>query len=126
MKRKNKTDSAEHQLKRYRGIIPWLVIILLSTFLWPTNTSAQSADDIEFEHISIKQGLSQGSVNCILQDNRGFMWFGTQAGLNRYDGHDFKTYSHDSNNKWSLSHSLAISIYKNRDGTLWIGTYGGG
>jgi ligand-binding sensor domain-containing protein len=58
---------------------------------------------IEFEHISIKEGLSQGSFNCILQDNKGFMWFGTQNGLNRYDGHEFKPYTLDTDNPKVLS-----------------------
>lgn len=48
-----------------------------------------------FEHLSVKQGLSQATVTCILQDSRGFMWFGTQDGLNRFDGYTFTIFKHD-------------------------------
>jgi hypothetical protein len=46
---------------------------------------------LKFAHLSLEQGLSQSTVLCILQDRRGFMWFGTQDGLNRYDGYTFKS-----------------------------------
>ncbi len=51
-------------------------------------------DDINFEHISIEQGLSQSSVHTILQDQYGYMWFGTLDGLNRYDGNEIRVYKH--------------------------------
>ncbi|MDQ1352562.1 MAG: hypothetical protein QG657_2868, partial [Acidobacteriota bacterium] len=126
MTRKNKTDSAEYELKRQKNTILLILINLISTLIWPLKVNSLPDDGIEFKHISIKEGLSQGSINCIIQDSRGFMLFGTQAGLNRYDGHNFKIYSHEANKKWSLSHNLAISIYKDSKETIWIGTYGGG
>ncbi|MCU0286269.1 MAG: PAS domain S-box protein [Acidobacteria bacterium] len=126
MKGKNGTDSDGHEVKRYRGIIPSLLIIFLSTFLWPPNISAQNTENIEFDHISIEQGLSQSTVFCIIQDCRGFMWFGTQNGLNRYDGNTFKVYVHNPKNPESLSLDLVISIYEDKSGLIWIGTLGGG
>lgn len=81
---------------------------------------------IKFEHISIQQGLSQSTVSCILQDKKGFMWFGTEDGLNRYDGYNFTIYKNDSLDKTSLSDSYILSLYEDKSGTLWIGTYSGG
>ena len=84
------------------------------------------AQRIKFERISIEQGLSQNSVHCILQDSRGFMWFGTWDGLNKYDGHSFTVYRHDLEDPDSLSNNIVRSIYEDRSGALWIGTQGGG
>ncbi len=82
--------------------------------------------DIIFSRISIEQGLSQSVVNTILQDSQGFLWFGTQDGLNRYDGYDFKVYKNDPNDDQTLSNDWVTSIAEDADGTLWIGTLGGG
>jgi two-component system sensor histidine kinase ChiS len=49
---------------------------------------------LKFEHISSEDGLSQNTVTAIIQDQKGFMWFATQEGLNRYDGYEFKIYGH--------------------------------
>ena len=77
-----------------------------------------------FEHLSVKQGLSQADVNCILQDSKGFIWFGTQDGLNRYDGYGFRVFKHDPGDPNSLDESWIVSIGETPDGTLWIGTVG--
>src|SRR5512147_1605673 len=58
---------------------------------------------LRFDHIGIEQGLSQSSVQAIFQDSLGFLWFGTQDGLNRYDGYTFKTYKPDPDAPNSLS-----------------------
>lgn len=81
---------------------------------------------INFTHITQDQGLSQNSVFCILQDSKGFMWFGTQDGLNKYDGYNFKVYRPDPENPFSLSNNHITSLCEDRNGTLWIGTAWGG
>jgi len=81
---------------------------------------------IHFENLSIEDGLSQGTVFCILQDSKGFMWFGTEDGLNRFDGYNFKVYRNSPNNPNSPSHNYIRIFYEDRDDQLWIGTYGGG
>ena len=83
------------------------------------------AQDFKFEHISLEQGLSQSTVECILQDRQGFLWFGTDDGLNKYDGYRFITYRHEPHNKNSLSSNLVFSIFEDESGFLWIGTDGG-
>ena len=77
---------------------------------------------IKFERLSIEEGLSQDQVYCIYQDSRGFMWFGTQDGLNRYDGYQFKVYRHNPENPHSLSDYAINAIVEDASGALWIGT----
>ncbi len=81
---------------------------------------------IRFEHLSTDQGLSQSNVICILQDSRGFMWFGTRDGLNKYDGYNFTVYKHEAGNPHSLSNNFIRAIIETRNGDVWIGTQGGG
>ncbi|HUF00749.1 MAG TPA: two-component regulator propeller domain-containing protein [Anaerolineales bacterium] len=81
---------------------------------------------LRFDHISIEQGLSQSSVRVIFQDSRGFLWFGTEDGLNRYDGYTFKTYKPDPDAPYSLSDRWINSIVEDQEGYLWIATRLGG
>ncbi len=81
---------------------------------------------IRFEHISLDRGLSQSVVLAILQDQQGFLWFGTQEGLNRYDGYEFIVYKNDPSDPYSISNSFVQALYEDDDGILWIGTFGGG
>jgi len=125
----NKTNMFSEFKKKNDNSIALALLLLFSAMAaltFPAALRAQNYDGIKFEHISIEQGLSQSTVFCIIQDNRGFMWFGTDSGLNRYDGHEFKPYTSDPKNKDTLSHNLVISIFKGQSGILWIGTRGGG
>ncbi len=81
---------------------------------------------LRFDRIGIEQGLSQSSVNVIFQDSRGFLWFGTQDGLNRYDGHIFKTYKPDPDVPYSLSDRWITAIVEDKEGYLWVATRLGG
>ena len=81
----------------------------------------------KFERISLEQGLSQSSVFCILQDSKGFMWFGTQDGLNKYDGYSFTVYKNQLNDSTSLNWNYIRCFYEDRrEGVLWVGTDNGG
>ncbi len=105
--------------------------ICLSGLLNWTVVSAQplltaSHDQLRFERLSVEQGLSQNTVQCILQDRHGFMWFGTQDGLNKYDGYAFTVYKPDPQVPQSLSGTRIESLYEDHTGTLWVGTDGGG
>jgi len=77
---------------------------------------------IRFTRISTADGLSQTRVAQIVQDDRGFMWFGTQYGLNRYDGYNFKVFVHDPRRPNSLGGAFISALFKDRSGVLWIGT----
>ena len=81
---------------------------------------------LRFDHISIEQGLSQSSVRAILQDSRGFMWFGTEDGLNRYDGYNFKTFKPDPDVSSSLSDRWINAILEDEQGLIWVATGQGG
>jgi len=84
------------------------------------------AHNIRFSSLSIEDGLSQTTVTAIVQDNAGFMWFGTQDGLNRYDGYQFIHLKHDPQNPASLRSDSIFTLYHDTDGNLWVGTQGGG
>ena len=87
----------------------------------PLKLPVEQATGIRFAHISTAQGLSQIRVTNIVQDDLGFMWFGTLNGLNRFDGYTFKIYLHERGNPNSLSGVDVDSLFKDRDGALWIG-----
>ena len=79
-----------------------------------------------FRVFSIEQGLSQSAVSSIVQDNRGFLWFGTQDGLNRYDGHAYRIYRRTPGDTLSPSDNTINCLVVDRSGDLWFGTYAGG
>jgi ligand-binding sensor domain-containing protein/signal transduction histidine kinase len=76
---------------------------------------------MRFTRISTADGLSQTRVSQIVQDDRGFIWFGTQYGLDRYDGYDFKVFVHEAGRVNSLAGAYVYSLFKDRSGMLWIG-----
>jgi ligand-binding sensor domain-containing protein/signal transduction histidine kinase len=78
-----------------------------------------------FRRLTVGQGLSQSWVRAIVQDRRGFMWFGTQDGLNRYDGRSVARYFHSARDTASLSSSAIQSLFEDSRGNLWIGTESG-
>jgi serine phosphatase RsbU (regulator of sigma subunit)/ligand-binding sensor domain-containing protein len=80
----------------------------------------------KFGHLTIREGLSQSSVRDILQDSRGFLWFATVDGLNRYDGYSFNILKPDPDNPNSIASPFLRSIIEDRNGILWIGTNGEG
>jgi signal transduction histidine kinase/ligand-binding sensor domain-containing protein/CheY-like chemotaxis protein len=79
-----------------------------------------------FRQLSLNEGLSQSTVFAILQDRDGFMWFGTEEGLNRYDGYHFTVYRHDLSDRSSLSNNTIIALAQDSGDALWVGTAGGG
>lgn len=81
---------------------------------------------VEFDHLSIEQGLSQSVVYAIYQDPQGFLWFGTQDGLNRYDGYEFHVFNYDPSEPASISDDWVNVIAEDHDDVMWIGTKSGG
>lgn len=82
--------------------------------------------NLKFEKLSIEHGLSQSTINAIIQDNDGFLWFGTQSGLNKYDGSKFTIFVHDDSDSASISENWITSICQDKYGNIWVGTLGGG
>ena len=100
------------------------VIFLLLPFTWLSGFSQPASP--RFEHIGTESGLSQSNVICILHDSRGFMWFGTRDGLNKYDGYSFTIYKNIPTDPGSISNNFITSIAEDTNGDLWIATWGGG
>ncbi len=104
--------------------LPWISIAPLLIVLYSSAFPQQK--DIRFQRLSLEQGLSQSSVFAIAQDQKGFMWFATQDGLNRYDGYSFAHFSHDDHDSASLSDNYVNALMVDHAGGLWAGTRGGG
>lgn len=80
------------------------------------------AQIIHSSNYNVNQGLSQSNVTCLMKDQRGFLWIGTQDGLNRFDGYEFKTFKHRPSDTNSLSHNYINDIIQSSSGHLWIAT----
>src|SRR5664279_1647676 len=100
--------------------------VLLFLFLIHPFAASSQNKNLEFDHLGTHAGLSQSNVICILQDSKGFMWFGTRDGLNKYDGYKFSVYRNDPTDKYSISNNYISDIIESPNGDLWIATWGGG
>lgn len=83
-------------------------------------------DNMALRYLRTEEGLSQNEVTSILQDNEGFMWFGTRSGLNRYDGYEFLVFDQVPGDSGSLVNTSIERIYKDSKGIIWIGTKSNG
>ena len=81
---------------------------------------------IRFNRLGINDGLSQSTINCILQDKDGYIWVGTQDGLNKYDGYEVVQYKTKLKDKNSIDNAFITALYEDKKGGLWIGTQTGG
>lgn len=100
------------------------ITIVLSLFILQQVNATENKR--YFTHLTPEDGLSHHSVHGIAQDSRGFMWFGSVYGLNRYDGNQIINYLHEKNNPNSLSNNYIRNLYMGRNDILWIATWGGG
>lgn len=97
-----------------------IILLLVWSGFWTIH-----AQDISFNRITSEQGLSNNMIKCVLQDYRGFIWLGTQDGLNRYDGYTVKIYQSTSGDTNSIIDNYILSLLEDRDSILWIGTING-
>lgn len=100
------------------------IYFLFSLLLFQLSVFSQ-IPSVKITRLSLEEGLSQSSVRCILQDKNGFLWIGTQDGLNRYDGYNFKVFKNDPNDANSLSNNLISCLLEDKNGFLWVGTMDG-
>lgn len=77
--------------------------------------------EMQFQHLREEDGLSHATVTSILEDNMGFMWFGTYKGLNRYDGYEMKTYAYSRGENTGLNDDMISSLIQDHNGFIWIG-----
>jgi len=100
--------------------ILFLLVLLISSVAFSQN------QQLNFDRIGSREGLSDLNPLCIIQDSRGFIWIGTENGLNRYDGHQFKVFYNDPADSTTLSSNYVKDILEDGHGDLWIATHGGG
>ena len=100
-------------------------IVILSVLLMLTITARATDNGYSFQHFSVEDGLSQSTVRAITQDCQGNIWFGTQNGLNRYNGYEFKTFYASISDSTKIDDSSINSLYADKEGNLWIGTSSG-
>jgi len=100
-----------------------LFTLLIQVIIAP---AVHGQNGYHFEQLTTRNGLSSNTVNTVFQDSKGFLWFGTETGLNRYDGYRFKIFQNNRNDSNSLSNNYIWSICEDSQGYLWIGTDGGG
>ena len=91
-----------------------LLVFFLALF---SHSASAQLENLKFEHLGIREGLSHSNVRGILQDNEGFMWFATHDGLNKYDGYKFTIYKNIPNDPKSLSHNNLWRILEDKKGT---------
>lgn len=99
-----------------------LLIFLIGTFFYHVYAAPR---DFYFSNLNLKDGLSQISVLDILQDSKGYMWFATRNGLNRYDGRNFVVYKHNPKDSLSLTNNHIYCLAEDYNQNLWIGTFRG-
>ncbi|AFM03754.1 signal transduction histidine kinase [Bernardetia litoralis DSM 6794] len=107
-------------MKRHLSFIYWLIFSCI--FCFAQKIQAQDYD-LAYQHITTENGLSNNFVTTIIQDKKGFIWLGTQEGLNKYDGYSFKIYKSDSEKKYYLnSNHITFLAEGISDNSIWIGT----
>lgn len=102
-----------------------LIFLYLTIIISPSHATPSKPSSYKFRHYSLSEGLSQGTVTSLAQDKDGFIWIGTQDGLNRFDGYHFKIYQHEINNPKSLKSNYITELHVDDAGNLWVGTTNG-
>ena len=94
-----------------------LLLLLLCVAI--TRLSAQP-EDVVFSHVDVGSGMSNNHITSIYKDSRGFMWFGTVSGLNRYDGYQFRVFRHDGHDPHSIPDNYIEQIFEGPEGKMWV------
>jgi len=114
-----------HQHKGLKKTFTFDFILIILFVLNSIIVRAQG-NDLIFDQIFLEEGLSQSIVKCILQDKEGFMYFGTEDGLNRYDGYTFTVMRNNPQDTNSLSYNDINAMCLDKEGNIWIGTFNSG
>jgi ligand-binding sensor domain-containing protein/signal transduction histidine kinase len=101
-------------------ILVFLQVFLIAQFSFPQSL------DIQFTNVGISDGLSNSTVYSIIQDKRGFMWFGTQNGLNKFDGYNFVVFKNIPFDSTSIKDNWVLALHEDSKGNIWVGTHSGG
>src|ERR1035437_1549748 len=104
--------------------LPYFIRLLFIILFFSPMLQAQvqtHPENTKFKHLTVNDGLSDNTVSAILQDKEGFMWLGTNDGLNKYDGYKFTIYRHNPGDTNSIGAGLIGCIYEDKEGLIWIG-----
>ena len=101
------------------------ICAFLSLF-WINGPAMGQQNSVRFEHFTMEDRMSQNSAHCIFQDSDGFLWIGTQDGLNRYDGYTFEQFHYVPGDSSSLADDNILSLFEDIQKNLWVGTQSGG
>ncbi|MFD1616290.1 two-component regulator propeller domain-containing protein [Gelatiniphilus marinus] len=112
-------------MKIKKHIVYMLFCLLTGLVFGQQKETENNNKALKFKNFSIKEGLSQSSVLSIIQDKKGFLWFGTRDGLNKYDGNVFTVFRYHSQDSTSLSSSFVKALHEDAKGNLWVGTIDG-
>lgn len=102
------------------------LVLFASAAFAQNNIENDFGQPVVFRHLNISHGLAGNTISAILQDRMGFMWFGTDNGLNRYDGKNFELFVHNPKDTNSLSGNYVTALFEDRLGRIWIGTHSNG
>ncbi len=108
------------------GVRLFAALLLLAVRCLPAAAETSvTPEQVGFQRLSVEHGLSQSCVRCMIQDSAGFIWLGTEDGLNRYDGYTFTVYRHDPEDPDSLGHDTIQDLCEGDDGSIWVATMAG-
>ncbi|MGG7177650.1 ligand-binding sensor domain-containing protein [Clostridium paraputrificum] len=102
-----------------------LALLISTTVLINNEKIIKAYTDIKFRNISSRDGLSQTTVETIIQDRKGYIWIGTNDGLNRYNGYNYKVYRKEKDSDKSLINNYIIALQEDKNGNVWVGTSDG-
>lgn len=105
------------QIRKVNGLFFTILLLLFSSI---GRFCFAQYQQVVFDHITTNDGLSQSTVNCIIQDRKGFLWFGTYDGLNKYDGITFKVYRNNDKDRTSISSNDINALLEDKQGYIWI------
>ena len=105
--------------------LSFVFIVILLVFHLGNGASRSAEPGYEIINLNVKDGLSFNEVNCVFKDHKGFMWVGTNNGLNRYDAYEFKVWKHTPLKHGSISDNRITCIIEDADKNIWVGTENG-
>ena len=104
------------------GRLSFCFICCFLLFTYFFSPFCRAAQDVKFQHLTLREGLPNESIHCIIKDSQGFMWFGSDDGLIRYDGYHYRVFRHDPDDPRTISGNGVYALYEDKDGFIWIGT----
>jgi len=115
-----------HSATAFCGKLVVMLFFMLSTLFVSKSSAIDAVNNLNFDFYSQEHGLSNNQIHCILQDKKGWMWFGTSQGVCRFDGYKFTVFKTDVEDSTSLKGNLVRTIFEDSKGQLWVGTENGG